>query len=175
MVQEIYVLRHAAPDRASGITYNIVPGPPLTAIGRQEALQAGRWLTGKGISIVYVSPFARTRQTAAIVSEHIVAPFAYVDSLRESAPAEDHSSVRRRVSGLLESLQTAGVSSVLLVTHGCCVLATLQVTTNDTIDLAGHTYDYGNKSPTAGIWHGVVQPGGTYHWQLAFTPTAQAQ
>jgi 2,3-bisphosphoglycerate-dependent phosphoglycerate mutase len=175
MVQEIYVLRHAAPDRASGVPYNIVPGPPLTATGRQEALQAGRWLSGKAISIVYVSPFARTRQTASIVSEHLVAPFAYVDGIRESAPSEDHQSVRRRVHGFLESVHPHGHSSVLLVTHGCCVLATLQVTTNDTIDLTGHTYDYGNKSPTAGIWHGVAQQDGTYRWELVFRPSTQAQ
>ncbi len=171
MVQEIYLLRHAAPDRASGVPYNIVPGPPLTAVGRNEALQAGRWLAQHIINAVYVSPFARTRQTAAIVSEHVVAPFAYVDGLREGGPGEDHAAVTRRVTSFLDTIHGHKQQHVLLVTHGCCVLATLQVTTQGQIDLNGHTYDYGNKSPTAGIWHGVARGDGTYTWQLAFTPT----
>jgi 2,3-bisphosphoglycerate-dependent phosphoglycerate mutase len=171
MVQEIYLLRHAAPDRASGVPYNVVPGPPLTAIGRAEALQAGRWLAQRAISVAYVSPFARTRQTAAIVSEHVIAPFGYVEGLRESAPSEDHMQVTRRVTGFLETIHPHNHRGVLLVTHGCCVLATLQITTNGQIDLHGHTYDYGNKSPTAGIWHGVARADGTYEWELAFVPT----
>ena len=171
MVQEIYLLRHAAPDRASGVPYNIVPGPPLTAVGRSEALQAGRWLAQHTISAVYVSPFARTRQTAAIVSEHVVAPFAYVEGLREGGPGEDHASVTRRVTGFLDTIHAHNQQRVLLVTHGCCVLATLQVTTQGQIDLNGHNYDYGNKSPTAGIWHGVARGDGMYTWELAFTPT----
>lgn len=175
MVQEIYVLRHAAPDRASGVPYNVVPGPPLTAIGRNEALQAGRWLSEKAIHVAYVSPFARTRQTASIVSEHLVVPFAYVEALREGAPGEDHASVKRRVTAFLETIDPLDHTAVLLVTHGCCVLATLQVTTNDTIDLNGHTYDYGNKSPTAGIWHGQRATDGTFRWELAFTPTASSR
>ncbi len=171
MVQEIYVLRHAAPDRASGVPYNIVPGPPLTAIGRNEALQAGLWLSQRSISVVYVSPFARTRQTAAIVSEHVVAPFGYVEGLREGGPGEDHTQVTRRVTAFLDTIHTQNHASVVLVTHGCCVLATLQITTNSTIDLRSHNYDYGNKSPTAGIWHGVYRGDGQYAWELAFMPS----
>ena len=173
MVHEIYVLRHAAPDRGSGITYNVPPGPPLTAIGRKEALQAATYLreTAAHIDVAYVSPFARTRQTATIVSEHLSCPFAYVESLKEGAPGESHPQVRERVSAFLQELDQREVKRVLLVTHGCCVLATLQLTTADTIDLRGHTYDYGNQSPTAGIWHGVRNESGLYDWELVFKPT----
>ena len=173
MVQEIFVLRHAAPDRGSGVPYNVVPGPPLTPVGRQEALQAGLWLGKQTISAAFVSPFARTRQTAAIVSEHVFAPFAYVDELQEGAPGEAHTSVRARVRTFLAVLDTKALPSVLLVTHGCCVLATLEVTTDDTIDLRAHTYDYGNKSPTAGIWYGQRASDGRFNWNLAFTPVAR--
>lgn len=173
MVQEIFVLRHAAPDRSTGVTYNVVPGPPLTPIGRQEALQAGSWLGKHHIDAAYVSPFQRTRQTAAIVSEHMFAPFAFVDDIQEGAPGEQHPSVRSRVRAFLDVLDTKSLGSVLLVTHGCCVLATLEVTTADRIDLSGHTYDYGNKSPTAGIWHGTRQADGLFAWELAFTPSSR--
>jgi len=173
MVHEIYVLRHAAPDRGSGITYNVPPGPPLTSIGRKEALQAAEFLreTAAHIDLAYVSPFARTRQTATIVSEHLSFPFAYVESIRESAPGETHQHVRDRVQEFLRTLDTLNLGRVLFVTHGCCVLATLQLTTNDTIDLRGHTYDYGNQAPTAGIWHGVRNESGLYDWELVFKPT----
>lgn len=171
MVHEIYILRHAAPDRTSSIAYNIPPGPPLTPIGRKEALQAGLFLQQRTIDAVFVSPFMRTRQTAAIVSEHVLAPFAYVESIKEGAPGEAHRDVRARVRGLLSEVEQRGLERILLVTHGCCVLATLQETTNDAIDLSGHKYDYGNHSPTAGIWHGVRQTQGTYTWDLIFTPS----
>ena len=171
MVHEIYILRHAAPDRTSSIPYNIPPGPPLTAIGRKEALQAGMFLQHRAIDAVYVSPFMRTRQTAAIVSEHMTAPFAYVESIKEGAPGESHRDIRARVRSLLDEITQRNVARAMLVTHGCCVLATLQETTNDTIDLSGHKYDYGNHSPTAGIWHGVCQESGLYAWELVFTPT----
>lgn len=170
MVQEIYVLRHAHPDRTTTIPYNVPPGPPLTTTGRSEALQAAHWLSEKPIDVAYVSPFLRTRQTAAIVSEHIMVPFSYVESIRESAPGEQHPAVRTRIREFLDLLDTRNLGRIMLVTHGCCVLATLQVTTNDTIDLNGHRYDYGNHSPTAGIWHGVRRPDGTFDWQLAFKP-----
>jgi broad specificity phosphatase PhoE len=172
MVQEIFVLRHAAPDRTTTTPYNVVPGPPLTPIGRREALQAGIWLGKRQVDAAYVSPFARTRQTAAIVSEHLFAPFAYVDDIQEGAPGEQHASVRTRVRAFLDLLDRKPLQRVLVVTHGCCVLATLEVTTDDRIDLRGHTYDYGNKSPTAGIWHGQRQGDGLFAWELAFTPSA---
>ncbi|MFZ9858656.1 MAG: phosphoglycerate mutase family protein [Roseiflexaceae bacterium] len=171
MVHEIYILRHAAPDRGSSVPYNIPPGPPLTNVGRKEALQAGLFLQTREIDAVYVSPFMRTRQTALIVSEHMTAPFAYVESIKEGAPGELHRDIRARVRGLLDEISQREVGRVMLVTHGCCVLATLQETTNDTIDLSGHKYDYGNHSPTAGIWHGVRQESGLYVWELVFTPT----
>ena len=97
MVQEIYVLRHAHPDRTTTIPYNVPPGPPLTTTGRAEALQAAHWLSEKPIDMAYVSPFLRTRQTAAIVSEHIMVPFSYVESIRESSPGEQHPAVRTRI------------------------------------------------------------------------------
>ena len=175
MVQEIYILRHAAPDRGSSIPYNVPPGPPLTAIGRREAAQAAEFLRERAIDVAYVSPFVRTRQTATIVSEQVSFPFSYVEGIRESAPGETHQQVRARVQEFLTTLDTRDVGRVLLVTHGCCVLATLQLTTNDTIDLSGHSYDYGNQSPTAGIWHGVRNPDGLYSWQLVFTPQAANQ
>ena len=170
MLQEIYLLRHAAPDRTTSIQYNVPPGPPLTPIGQREALQAAHWLRGRAIDMVYVSPFMRTRQTAMIVSEHLLAPFAFVDALQEGAPGESHDMVRRRISALIQQLDTQAVASAMFVTHGCCVLASLQLTTNDTIDLSAHKYDYGNHSPTAGIWHGIRQDDGRYAWQLVFKP-----
>lgn len=172
MVHEIYILRHAAPDRGSNVPYNIPPGPPLTAVGRKEAFQAGMFLRDRLIDAVYVSPFMRTRQTALIVSEHMTAPFAYVESIKEGAPGESHRDIRTRVRSLIDEVAQRDIGRVMFVTHGCCVLATLQETTNDTIDLSAHKYDYGNHSPTAGIWHGVRQASGLYEWELVFTPTA---
>jgi broad specificity phosphatase PhoE len=172
MVQEIYVLRHAAPDRTGTIPYNVPPGPPLTAVGQREAHQAAQWLRNRTIDVAYVSPFQRTRQTAMIVSEQLAVPFSFLDDIREGAPGEQHDMVRKRIRALLDTLDQHVATRVMLVTHGCCVLATLQLTTNDSIDLSMHRYDYGNQSPTAGIWHGVRRVDGLFDWQLAFKPEA---
>ena len=49
MLEELYLIRHAMPDRSTGVPYNIMPGPPLTPIGQQEAVQTAFWLGGRGI------------------------------------------------------------------------------------------------------------------------------
>lgn len=172
MLQEIYLVRHAAPDRASGITYNVEPGPPLTPIGRDEAQQAAAWLAERGLEYVFCSPFARTSQTADAIVDRLGVPISYVKALGENAPGETPQRVRERVAELIGQIDDGPLTIIAIVTHGMCVKSLLQHTTNDKIDLSKHVYDYGNCSPTAGIWHGLRSESG-WRWELAFRPTGQ--
>lgn len=169
MIDQIYLIRHAQPDRSSSIRYDIEPGPPLTATGRAEAQQAARWLAGRGIEYLFASPFARTVQTADTIVDLLGLPITYVKSLGEGAPGETKERVRDRVAELLTQLDDGPLRSVALVTHGICVKSILLHTTADKIDLGKHIYDYGNCAPTAGIWHGLRGEGG-WRWELTFRP-----
>ncbi|MFO7170271.1 MAG: histidine phosphatase family protein [Chloroflexota bacterium] len=169
MIEELFLVRHAAPDRSTGVPYNILPGPPLTPAGQQEALQAAHWLKGRGIEHIFSSPFVRTRATAETIARALEVGLTLVDRLGEGAPGERQEQVRQRVSELLPQLDDTPLRRVALVTHGACILGLLQHTTADRIDLSAHRYDYGNCSPTAGIWHGI-RADGVWRWEFAFRP-----
>jgi 2,3-bisphosphoglycerate-dependent phosphoglycerate mutase len=170
MLQELFLIRHAQPDRASSIKYDVEPGPPLTETGRRESIQAAQWLATRGLEYLFSSPFARTVETADTIVDQLGLPITYVKALAEGGPGENITKIRERVAELLVQIDDGPLRSVGLVTHGICLKLVLQHTTNDTIDLSKHHYDYGNCSPTAGIWHGVRGESG-WRWEFAFRPT----
>jgi 2,3-bisphosphoglycerate-dependent phosphoglycerate mutase len=169
MLEELYLVRHATPDRALGMAYNILPGPPLTPDGEREAGQTARWLAGRGIQHLLASPFTRARTTAEAVAAAIELPLTFVDGLREGGPGENMDQIRARVAELLAQIEDSPLSRVALVTHGACIRALLLHTTDGRIDLAGHVYDNGNCAPTAGVWRGA-RADGRWSWELAFRP-----
>jgi 2,3-bisphosphoglycerate-dependent phosphoglycerate mutase len=169
MLEAIYLVRHAAPDRAVGTPYNVLPGPPLTADGRREAAETAHWLASQGIQQVLASPFERARATAEALSAELGLPIAFVEALREGAPGEKLEQVRARMAELLAQLDDGAPRCVALVTHGVCIRTLLQLTTSDRIDLSGHVYDNGNCAPTAGVWRGV-RGDNCWRWELAFRP-----
>jgi len=169
MLEEIFLVRHATPDRSINISYYVPPGPPLTPFGRAEAQQAARWLVGRGVEHIFASPFDRTTQTAEALTEHLGVDVTFTTAIQEGAPGEGLPKVRARVVELLQQLDDSPLRRVALVTHGACVLSVLQHTTSEQIDLRQHRYDNGNCAPTAGIWHGVRGQEG-WRWELAFRP-----
>jgi 2,3-bisphosphoglycerate-dependent phosphoglycerate mutase len=171
MLEELYLVRHAAPDRGSGVPYHIHPGPPLTPIGEREAIQTGQWLRNRGIEQLFASPFTRTRTTAEAISLELELPITFTDALREGAPGEKKDQIRARMAELFAQLNDSPVRSAALVSHGAPIRALLEYTTNDRIDLKPHTYDYGNCAPTAGVWHGR-RGDHCWIWELVFRPAA---
>ena len=169
MLQELYLIRHAQPDRSSGIRYDVEPGPPLTPLGQEEARQAAYWLDDRGLEYIYSSPFLRTTATADTIVEQLALPISYVQALAEFGPGESEATVRTRVATFLSELDQSPLRSIALVSHGFCIKMLLFHTTHDTNDLKAHVYDFGNCAPTAGIWHGQRTPEG-WQWQLAFRP-----
>ena len=169
MIEELYLVRHATPDRGLAMPYNIVPGPPLTSVGQQEAEQAARWLVDRGVEQVFASPFARTRTTAEAIASRLGLPITFVEALREGGPGETLEQIRARMADLLVQLDDGPLRCVALVTHGAPIRMLLQHTTADRIDLSRHVYDNGNSTPTAGIWHGV-RGERCWRWELVFRP-----
>ena len=170
MIEELFVIRHAQPDRAARIQYNVEPGPPLTALGKIEARQTAAWLEAHDVEYVFSSPFARTMETADTIVDQLGLPISYVKALAEGGPGEGETRVRERVAELLSQLDDGPLRRVAFVTHGVCIKMLLQHTTDNAIDLRTHVYDYGNCSPTAGVWHGVRRDG-AWQWELLFRPT----
>jgi 2,3-bisphosphoglycerate-dependent phosphoglycerate mutase len=152
--------------------YNIMPGPPLTPAGEREAAQTARWLAERGVQHLLASPFARARATAEAVAAETNLPLTFVDALREGGPGESMDQVRARVAELLTQVEDSPLGRVALVTHGACIRALLQHTTDSRIDLAGHVYDNGNCAPTAGVWRGT-RTDERWTWELAFRPAAE--
>jgi 2,3-bisphosphoglycerate-dependent phosphoglycerate mutase len=173
MLQQIYLVRHAQPDRTSTVTYNVEPGPPRTLVGRDEASQAARWLAGRELEYVFSSPFIRTVQTADAIADQLGLPITYVKLLSEHGPGETPQRVRERVAELITQIDDGPLTNVAFVTHGMCVKSLLLHTTSDKIDLVKHVYDYGNCSPTAGIWHGI-RGEQSWRWELVFRPEGVA-
>jgi broad specificity phosphatase PhoE len=173
MLEELYLVRHAAPDRTITMPYNVLPGPPLTPDGEREAAQAARWLADRGVQHLLASPFARARATAEAVAAATKLPLTFVDALREGGPGESMDQVRARVAELLAQVEDSPLGRVALVTHGACIRALLQHTTDSRIDLSGHVYDNGNCAPTAGVWRGT-RADARWTWELAFRPTQES-
>ena len=169
MLEEIYLIRHAAPNRGLGIPYQVLPGPPLTEIGHQEAGHTARWLVGRAVERLLASPFDRTRATAEAISGALGLPVNFAEALREGAPGEKLEDIRARMVELLAQLEDSPLRRVALVTHGAPIRGLLLHTTGDRIDLKPHAYDNGNCAPTAGVWHGR-RGDNCWVWDLAFRP-----
>ena len=171
MLEELYLIRHAQPDRSTGVPYNVMPGPQLTPIGRQEAVQTAFWLGGRGIERLFASPFDRTRATAEAIASQLGLEIGFTESLREGGPGETMERIGARMAELLTQLDDSPLRIVALVSHGAPIRALLLHTTGDRIDLKPHTYDYGNCAPTAGVWHGR-RGDNCWKWELVFRPAA---
>jgi broad specificity phosphatase PhoE len=174
MLEELYLVRHAAPNRGLGVPYNVMPGPPLTEVGLQEAAVTARWLAGRGIQQVLASPFDRTRATAEAIGAALGLPVAFVEALREGGPGEKMDQIRERMAELLGQLDDSPLRCVALVSHGAPIRALLLHTTGERIDLKPHVYDYGNCAPTAGVWHGR-RGDNCWLWELVYRPQLPAE
>ena len=65
--RRLLLVRHGLPDYRSGQLGDEPPGPPLSNIGRAQAVQAADIVRRYAPPALYASPFARTRQTAECI------------------------------------------------------------------------------------------------------------
>lgn len=62
-----------------------IPDPPLTPIGREQALRAAETLAARNLSRLLVSPYRRTLQTAEIIARELSLPMVIEPLVRERA------------------------------------------------------------------------------------------
>lgn len=170
MPQELFFIRHGLPIQNSGVPYQTLPGPDLSERGRSEARQAAAFLADKGIEQLFVSPFARTTQTAEVIIDQLGLPATFTALVQEQAPNETLDTVRMRIRELLAGLEDSPYQRVGFVTHGSPIRAALMELSNDKIDLTKHVYPGGNPAPTCGIWQATFVDATTRRFDLVFKP-----
>src|SRR5574341_806846 len=98
LIPPVYLIRHATPDwNRSDLPYAVMPGPPLTPQGVDEAMQLGYFLREAGVSQILTSPFERAMHTARIAAGVVGVPMEQEEGLTEWRPDEDVTVIRARV------------------------------------------------------------------------------
>lgn len=149
----IFLIRHGQKISEMG-------DPGLTAIGVEQAIQTGKYLSQFPISKVISSPFQRTVETAKNISDELQLDFSQDDRLVERMNWDDPSVTRKqflqewvkstndreylpkygdssratgeRVNSLIEELLLEGKDQyIVLVTHGGAILDYLRSTFGD--------------------------------------------
>jgi 2,3-bisphosphoglycerate-dependent phosphoglycerate mutase len=171
LLSEIYLIRHGDPARDPAIPYTTHPGPNLSDRGRNEARAAAAFLADKGLEQLFSSPFARTTQTAEIISEQLGLPIISTKLIQEHGPGESDAQVRERLREFFTGAQDSFFTRIGLVTHGSPVRASLLELSKDQIDLSKHNYAGGNPAPTCGIWQARWLDEHHIRFELVFKPT----
>jgi len=89
--RSLLLLRHGVTDATLARLFSGSGGadPGLNDLGREQADRAARWLAEHGgVDEIVSSPLRRTRETAAVVAEHLGLPVSIEDGLAEAAFGE---------------------------------------------------------------------------------------
>ena len=70
----IYLIRHGAYVNPDWIFHGRLPGFPLSAKGKQQAVEMARYLKKKPVTAVYTSRLERARMTAEIIAKQFRVP-----------------------------------------------------------------------------------------------------
>ena len=79
-------MRHADVENPNRVLYGYLPGFPLSALGRSQAIAVGQSLANSGLRRILHSPLDRTRETAELVNGQLPAPVPLIaePALREA-------------------------------------------------------------------------------------------
>ncbi|MFV9503726.1 MAG: histidine phosphatase family protein [Oscillochloridaceae bacterium umkhey_bin13] len=170
MLTELYLIRHGLPLNDRSIPYHTPPGPALAEAGRREAALAAAFLAQAKLEHLFVSPFARTTQTAEVLLETLPLSVTFTSLIQEHGPGEQFDQVRSRMRELLAALHDGPHGCVGLVSHGSPIRAALLEVSHDKLDLSHHVYPGGNPAPTCGIWRVRFRADGPADCELIFRP-----
>ncbi len=170
MLSDLYLIRHGQPVHNPSIPYQLPPGPDLSERGRMEARHVAAFLADKELEMLFVSPFARTTQTAEVLVDALGVPVTFTALAQEHAPGERFEHVRERMRELLNGLADSPYRRVGIVTHGSPIRAALLELSHDQIDLSRHVYQGGNPAPTCGVWRVVFNERRACRFDLVFKP-----
>lgn len=170
MLSDIFLIRHGQPIYNPSIPYNTLPGPDLSERGRAEARQAAAFLADKDLAHLFISPFARTTQTAEVLIDQLGLPASFTALVQEHGPQEPFDRVRERMRELLAGAADSPHRRIGIVSHGSPIRAALLELSKEKIDLSRHIYQGGNPAPTCGIWHVQLLDEQTRRFELVFKP-----
>jgi 2,3-bisphosphoglycerate-dependent phosphoglycerate mutase len=165
-----YLVRHAEPEKGTGIRYDVPPGPPLSARGREEAQKAAAFLADKGIKRLFCSPLVRARDTAGIIGHILRLQPIPDDRLAEHRSDETFEAVIARVQAFWEMHAVESDGPLALVTHGSPIRALLTLLGNGRLDWSRYQFPDNNIVPMAGIWR-VERGAGEWKLELVFAPS----
>ena len=79
-------MRHADVENPNRVLYGYLPGFPLSALGRSQAIAVGQSLANSGLRRILHSPLDRTRETAELVNGQLPRPVPLIPEpdLREA-------------------------------------------------------------------------------------------
>lgn len=169
MPTDIFLIRHAEPLLNTGLQYRVMPGPGLSDMGRREARQVAAFLADKGIAHLFVSPFARTTQTAELIVEQLDIPVTFTKLIEENAPTESADQVFARVREFLQSLTDSPLERIALVSHGFPIGAMITELSQGQVDLKQYVFPGNNPAPTGGVWH-ARRSEQSWRLELVFKP-----
>lgn len=105
-VMTVTLVRHGESEaNVAGIVATAVPGPPLTALGEQQAKAAGVLHSDPVPDAVFASPLLRTRQTAQYLADEVGEPVQIQDGLREVEGGVFEGLPVDEAAGYLDALQ----------------------------------------------------------------------
>lgn len=170
-IRTFFLARHAAPQWGWPAPYNVCPGPPLSDLGRRQAVEVADFLATQGIAAIYTSPFARARETAEAVAVRLGCPPVPWPDLSEGGPGEGEVALRVRVLRGWAAICTGEYRGpVVVVTHGAPLRVILRALNDGRVNLDGYVFDYGNPAPPGGVWRAQHQ-GAQWDLALVFQPT----
>jgi probable phosphoglycerate mutase len=70
----VLLMRHADVENPKKVLYGYLPGFPLSALGRAQAIAVGQSLLDRGIRRILHSPLERAQETATLVNQQLPAP-----------------------------------------------------------------------------------------------------
>ncbi|MEE4360963.1 MAG: histidine phosphatase family protein, partial [Pseudomonadales bacterium] len=82
-MKHLYFVRHGQTEWNAVARMQGQWNSDLSELGRAQARVSGALLAGRGIEAMFASPLDRTRQTAALINEHLNLPVTYDDRLKE--------------------------------------------------------------------------------------------
>ena len=124
--RRLLLVRHGLPDYRGGKAGDELPGPALSEIGRQQALQAAAVLRALEPHVIYTSPLARTRQTAEVLGCELRRPVRVDSELREWHRTELLYDVSVRLTRWLTGWLRGAEACAVVVSHASPLLALLR-------------------------------------------------
>jgi len=122
----LLLVRHGLPDYRYRGRADELPGPPLSEIGRRQALQAATFLARYDVQTVYSSPLSRALQTARCIAERLNVPLHVESELAEWHRTESLFGVSQRSACWLGRWLRGNESCAAIVGHASPLLAILR-------------------------------------------------